>query len=82
MEIRSTRLSQTEPSAFYAEGGEPGFTSGIVQVTIRLQSTDGSTVAGSFELTFNPGTDRRSFTNGQIEADVDQNPAVEGLQPS
>jgi hypothetical protein len=82
MEIRSTRLSQTEPSAFYAEGGEPGFTSGTVQVTIRLQSTDGSTVDGSFEFNFNPGTDRRSFTNGQIEADVDQNPAAEGLQSS
>ena len=82
MEIKSTRLSQTEPSAFYAEGGEPGFTSSIAQVTIRLQSTDGSTVDGSFELNFNPGTDRRSFTNGQIDSDVDQNPAAEGLQPS
>jgi hypothetical protein len=82
MEIRSTRISQTEPSAFYAEGGEPGFTSSAVQVTIRLQSTDGSTVAGSFELHFNPGVDSRSFVNGQIDADVDQNPAAEGLQPS
>jgi hypothetical protein len=82
MEIRSTRLSQTEPSAFYAEGGAPGFTSNEVQATIRLQSTDGSTVAGSFDLTFNPGTDQRRFTNGRIDDDVDQNPAAEGPQPS
>jgi hypothetical protein len=82
MEIRSTRISQTEPSAFYAEGGEPGLTSSTVQATIRLQSTDGSTVVGSFELNFNPSVDRRSFTNGQIDADVDQNPAAEGLQSS
>jgi hypothetical protein len=82
MEIKSTRISQTEASAFYAEGGDPGFTSSAVQATIRLQSTDGSTVDGSFELTFNPGVDRRTFTNGQIDADVDQNPAAEGLQPS
>jgi hypothetical protein len=82
MEIKSTRISQTEASAFYAEGGDPGFTSSTVQATIRLQSTDGSTIDGSFELTFNPGVDRRTFTNGQIDADVDQNPAAEGLQPS
>jgi hypothetical protein len=53
-----------------------------VQATVRLQSIDGSTVDGTFELNFNPGTDRRSFTNGQIDADVDQNPAAEGLQSS
>ena len=82
MEIKSTRISQTEPSAFYAEGGEPGFTSSAVQATIRLQSTDGSTVDGSFELTFNSGAERRTFTNGRIDADVDQNPAAEGLQSS
>jgi hypothetical protein len=82
MEIKTTRVSQTEASAFYAEGGEPGFTSSAVQATIRLQSTDGSTIDGSFELTFNPGIDRHTFTNGQIDADVDQNPAAEGLQPS
>jgi hypothetical protein len=82
IEIRSTRLSQTEPSAFYAEGGDPGFTSNAVRATIRLQSTDGSMVDGSFELTFNPGTDQRTFTNGQIDADVDQNPAAEGPQSS
>ena len=82
MEIKSTRISLTEPSAFYAEGGDPGFTSSAVKATIRLQSTDGSVVAGSFELTFNPGVDQRTFTNGQIDADVDQNPAAEGLQPS
>lgn len=82
MEIKSTRISQTEASAFYAEGGDPGFTSSAVQATIRLQSTDGSTIDGSFELSFNPGVDQRTFTNGQIDADVDQNPAAEGLQPS
>jgi hypothetical protein len=82
IEIKSTRLSLTEPSAFYAEGGDPGFTSNAVRATIRLQSSDGSVVAGSFELTFNPGVDQRTFTSGQIDADVDQNPAAEGLQPS
>jgi hypothetical protein len=82
IEIKSTRISLTEPSAFYAEGGDPGFTSNAVQATIHLQSTDGSTVNGSFELTFNPGVDQRTFTNGQIDADVDQNPAAEGLQSS
>lgn len=82
MEIKSTRVSLTEASAFYAEGGDPGFTSSAVQATIRLQSTDGSVVAGSFELTFNPGVDQRTFTNGRIDADVDQNPAAEGLQSS
>ena len=82
MEIRSTRVSQTESSAFYAEGGDPGFTSSTVKATIRLRSTDGSTVDGSFELTFNPGSDQRTFTNGHIDADVDQNPAAEGLQSS
>jgi hypothetical protein len=82
IEIKSTRVSQTEPSAFYAEGGEPGFTSTTVQATIRLQSTDETTVTGSFELTFNPGVDQRTFTNGRIDADVDENPAAEGLQSS
>jgi hypothetical protein len=82
IEIRSTRISQTEASAFYAEGGDPGFTSNAVNATIRLLSTDGSTVTASFELTFNPGVDQRSFTNGQIEADIDQDPAAQGLQSS
>jgi hypothetical protein len=82
IEIRSTRISQTEPSAFYAEGGDPGFTSNAVKATIRLQSTDGSTVTASFELTFNPGVDQRTFTNGQIDEAIDQNPAAEGLQSS
>jgi hypothetical protein len=79
IEIKSTRVSLTEPSAFYAEGGDPGFTSGAVKATIHLLSTDGTTVDSSFELTFNPGVDQRTFTNGRIEADVDQNPAAEGL---
>src|SRR5262245_9275884 len=58
IEIRSTRISLTEPSTFYAEGGDPGFTSNAVNATIRLLSTDGSTVTASFELTFNPGPDQ------------------------
>jgi hypothetical protein len=78
IEIKSTRLSLTEPSAFYAEGGDPGFTSNAVRATLHLLSTDGSVIDGSFELTFNPGVDQRTFTNGQIEADIDQNPAAEG----
>ena len=82
IEIKSTRISLTEPSAFYAEGGDPGFTSSAVRATIRLRSTDFSRVDGSFELTFNPGVDQRTFTNGQIDADIDQNPAAEGLQAS
>jgi hypothetical protein len=82
MEIRSTRPSQTESSAFYAEGGDPGFTSSTLKATISLHSTDGSTVDGSFELTFNPGSDQRTLTNGHIDADIDQNPAAEGLQSS
>jgi hypothetical protein len=82
MEILSTRPSQTESSAFYAEGGDPGFTSSTLKATISLHSTDGSTVDGSFELTFNPGSDQRTLTNGHIDADIDQNPAAEGLQSS
>jgi hypothetical protein len=78
IDIKSTRLSQTEPSAFYAEGGDPGFTSNAVNATIRLQSIDGSRVEGSFELTFNPGAEQRTFLNGKIDDDIDQNPAAEG----
>jgi hypothetical protein len=82
IEIKSTRISLTEPSAFYAEGGDPGFTSNTVRATIRLQSTDESVVTGSFDLTFNPGTDQRTFTNGRIDAGIDENPAAEGFQSS
>jgi hypothetical protein len=82
IDIRSTRISQTEPSAFYAEGGDPGFTSNAVNGTLRLLSTDGSRVEATFELTFNPGAAQRTFTNGQLDDDVDQNPAAEGFQPS
>jgi len=77
--IQSTRISQTEASAFYSEGGDPGFTSDAVNGTIRLRSTDcESTVEVFFELSFNPGTDQRLFTNGQIDDDIDSNPAAEG----
>jgi hypothetical protein len=82
IDVRSTRISQTEPSAFYAEGGDPGFTANAVNGTIRLQSTDGSRVEAVFELTFNPGGTQRTFTNGRIDDDVDQNPAAEGAQSS
>jgi len=82
IEIRSTRISQTEPSAFYAEGGDPGFTSNAVNGTIRLRSTDGSRLEAFFELTFNPGMGQRTFTNGQIDDDIDQNPAAEASQSS
>jgi len=77
--IQSTRLSQTEPSAFYAEGGDPGFTSDAVSGTIHLQSTDcESSVVVSFDLTFNPGSGQRLFANGNLDDDIDQNPAAEG----
>lgn len=82
IQISSTRISQTEPSAFYAEGGDPGFTSDAVSGTISLRSTDEGRVDASFELTFNPDSDPRRFTNGRIEDDIDQNPAAEGLQSS
>jgi hypothetical protein len=82
IEIRTTRISQTEPSAFYAEGGDPGFTASAVNGTIRLQSSNGSRLMASFELTFNPGSAQRTFASGQIDDDIDQNPAAEGLQPS
>ena len=81
IDIRSTRISQTEPSAFYAEGGDPGFTSNAINGTIRLRSTDGSTVEAFFDFTFNPGSSQRTFTAGQLSDEVDQNPAAEGLQP-
>jgi hypothetical protein len=77
--IQSTRLSQIEPSAFYAEGGDPGFTSNAVNGTVRLRSTDcESALDLFFELVFNPGTGQRLFTNGQISDEIDQNPASEG----
>jgi hypothetical protein len=77
IEIRSTRISQTDPSAFYAEGGDPGFTASAVNGTIRLQSSDGSNLQAFFELTFNPGGAQRTLTNGHIDDDIDQNPAAE-----
>jgi hypothetical protein len=82
IQIRSTRISQTEPSAFYAEGGDPGFTSSAVNGTIRLRSTDGTRIEAFFDLTFNPGSSQRILTNGQIDDDIDQNPAAEGPQSS
>lgn len=80
IDIKSTRISLTDTSAFYAEGGDPGFTAMAVNGTISLKSADGSRVEVFFDLTFNPGTAQRRLTNGTIEDDVDQNPAAEGLQ--
>ena len=82
IDISSSRVSQTEPSAFYAEGGDLGFTATAVAGTIRLMSTDGSQVKAEFSVIFNPGTDQRTFTDGNIDDQVDQNPVVEGLQQS
>lgn len=80
IEIRSTRISQTEPSAFYGEGGDPGFTSSAINGTIRLRSIGDTEVEAFFELTFNPGSSQRTFTGGQLDDAIDQNPAAEGLQ--
>jgi hypothetical protein len=80
IDLQSTRISQTEASAYYAEGGDPGFTASAVTGTIRLHSTDGSRVEAVFDLTFNPGASPRRLTNGNLADDVDQNPAVEGRQ--
>ena len=80
IDIKSTRISLTDTSAFYAEGGAPGFTATAVNGTINLTSADGSRVEVSFDLTFNPGAAQRRLTNGTLEDDIDQNPAVEGLQ--
>ncbi len=82
IDIKTTRIAQTEASAFYAEGGDPGFTATSVNGTIRLTSADGSRVKGDFTFTFNPGSTRRTFVNGDLEDDVDQNPAAEGRQSS
>jgi hypothetical protein len=81
IDIKSTRISQTDTSAFYAEGGDPGFTATAVNGTISLKSADGSRAEVFFDLTFNPGAAQRRLANGAIEDDVDQNPAAEGLQP-
>jgi hypothetical protein len=78
IEIRRTSVSQTEPSAFYAEGGDPGFTSNAVNGTIRLQLIDDSRLKAFFELRFNPDTEPRTFTNGEVEDEINQNPAVGG----
>lgn len=80
IDFRTTRISQTEPNASYSEGGDPGFVASTVNGTIRLTSTDGSMVQAAFNLTFNPGSNQRTFSNGEIEDKIDQNPAAEGLQ--
>ena len=77
IDLRSTRLSLTEASAFYAEGGDPGLTANSVNGTIRLQSSDGSSLEAFFELTFDPGAEQRTFTNGLISDAITQNPAAE-----
>jgi hypothetical protein len=82
IDLLSTRVSQTDGSAYYAEGGDPGFTGNAVTGTIRLRSTDESRVQASFDLTFNPGASQRRLTGGDLEDNVDQNPVVEGFQPA
>ena len=80
IDIRSTRISQTEPSAFYTEGGDPGFTASAVNGTINIRSSDGASLEAFFELTFNPGATQRTLTNGHIDDEIDQNPAAEEHQ--
>jgi hypothetical protein len=79
IDIPSTQISQTEVSAYYAESGDPGFTASAVTGTLRLRSTDESRVQAFFDLTFNPGASQRRLTDGDLEDNVDQNPAAEGL---
>jgi hypothetical protein len=80
--LTRTELSLTEAWAFYAEGGDPGFTATAVDGTLTLQPGDGGRMTATFTLTFNPGTDDpRLFANGVLEDDVDQNPAASGRQP-
>jgi hypothetical protein len=79
--LTTTELSLTEASAFYAEGGDPGFTATAVHGTLSLQSVNGGRVRATFTLTFNPEADPRTFVNGVLEDDVDQNPAATGRQP-
>jgi hypothetical protein len=79
--LTTTQLSLTEASAFYAEGGDPGFTATAVDGTLTLQPVNGGRMMATFSLTFNPEADPRTFTNGMLEDDVDQNPAASGLQP-
>jgi hypothetical protein len=50
-----------------------------VNGTIRLRSADNSRLEAFFELTFNPAAAQRTFTNGQLDDDIDQNPAANGL---
>lgn len=78
--IRSTRFSLTEPSAFYAEGGDPGFSATAVEGFISLSFMGDNRVVADFEFTFNPGADQRRLTAGKIDADIDHNPVVDGLQ--
>lgn len=78
IDLITTRPSQTEPSAFYSEGGDPGFTASTVAGTIRLTSVDGGRLRGAFSLTFNPGSTQRIFANGELEDEVVQNPAAAG----
>jgi len=82
IDIKSTRISQLEPSAFYAEGGDPGFMATASSGTIRLMSIDDSRVKVDFNFVFNPGPNQRIFANGELEDKIDQNPVGEGMQAS
>jgi hypothetical protein len=76
--LTTTELSLTEASAFYAEGGDPGFTATAVNGTLSLRSVNGGRVMATFTLTFNPEAEPRTFANGVLDDDVDQNPAANG----
>jgi hypothetical protein len=78
IELTTTQLSLTQASAFYAEGGDPGFTATAVNGTLSLQAVDGGRVSATFTLTFNPRDDPRTFFNGMLEDDIDPNPAASG----
>jgi hypothetical protein len=79
--LTTTQLSLTEASAFYAEGGESGFTATAVDGTLRLQPVNGGRLRVTFALTFDPEAEPRTFAEGVLEDEVDQNPAASGLQP-
>ena len=76
--LTTTQLSLREASAFYAEGGDPGFTAAAVNGTLSLQAVDGGRVAATFTVTFNPGAEPRTFFNGGLEDEVDPNPVARG----
>ena len=49
--------------------------------TLSLQAMDGGRVAATFTVTFNPGAEPRTFFTGELEDEVDPNPAARGPPP-